>query len=275
MNCYDLVQFACQLALSGERLLESPTDFTRSGVEQYWSASKCRLDRWGRELKAAVGWAPSFLLEADSTPLRATMVEVLASEVLTRVWTDLCVQHDRARGASETEPIARSVLIAHLEARHRVLNLLVHRPGTIDPTAGDLNELRRQCERCTDLLLAYQQCDNQEGTGNSMSSVGWRQQLGLGGDCRSRARWRLIVELLPWGFDGQQLWHSANPDLNSAVVAGILSCFSPALFDGAGVAIGTKLAKLTAGEGPPRVTASKPAATNPVAPPVQASRFQR
>jgi len=51
--------------------------------------------------------------------------------------------------------VARSVLAGHLEARHRVLTLLVQGPGVATEAAVKLNHLVRRVERWADLLLGY------------------------------------------------------------------------------------------------------------------------
>ena len=54
-----------------------------------------------------------------SARLRGVLEEILVSEVLTRVWTAVLCAHDACRGAEEAGPAARSVLLGHIEARHR------------------------------------------------------------------------------------------------------------------------------------------------------------
>ena len=55
--------------------------------------------------------------------------EILSGEVLTRVWTAVLCLDDRQHGGTEFESLARSIMIGHMEARHRVLLLLVRGPG--------------------------------------------------------------------------------------------------------------------------------------------------
>ena len=59
------------------------------------------------------------------------------------------------RGTDEAEPVARSVLIGHIEARHRVLTLMARTPGIDAEAAVKLNRLRRRAERWTDLLVGH------------------------------------------------------------------------------------------------------------------------
>ena len=97
-----------------------------SGVQQYWTESKCRLDRWFRSLAALR--TRSRRRGSDGgrgqwPHVRGVLEEILTSEMLTRVWATVLCAFDRQQGTLEAEPIARSIMIGHLEARHRVLDV--------------------------------------------------------------------------------------------------------------------------------------------------------
>jgi hypothetical protein len=62
---------------------------------------------------------------------------------------------DQSNHQSELSPITNSVHIAHLEARHRSLQLLVGGFGLPVEQAVQLNRLRHHAEEWTDLLLAH------------------------------------------------------------------------------------------------------------------------
>jgi len=156
MHANELVELAAAISAEGPALLGVPGGISMVGLAPYWAASKCRLQRWSRRLKSfrerLVG-QPT----AASLPWRAALPlcrEVLASEILTRVCTGFWAAFDRRRGSREAEPLARSVLIGHLEARHGVLNLLARGNGLPSNEAAELDKLRRASERWTDLLLA-------------------------------------------------------------------------------------------------------------------------
>jgi hypothetical protein len=80
--------------------------------------------------------------------------------MLTRIWTALLECHDARRNIQENGPIARSVLRGQLDARQRVLRLLVRgRQQGVLVTWG-LNRLRQQLERWTDLVLSMAADEN-------------------------------------------------------------------------------------------------------------------
>ncbi len=81
--------------------------------------------------------------------------EVLASELLTRIFTPLVAARDQLRGDAELEPVARGILTGHLEARSRVLKTIVVGERLEVSEAKRLNDLRRKLERWTDMLLAH------------------------------------------------------------------------------------------------------------------------
>ncbi len=139
-------------------LIRSAPRLSSHGVQQYWTASKCRLDRWARNLKSFAADAT----QVDATAVRVqwpyvrgVLEEILTGEVLTRVWTAVLCLYDRQHGGNEFESLARSIMIGHLEARHRVLMLLVRGPGVDAEGAVKLNHLRRRAERWTDLLVGH------------------------------------------------------------------------------------------------------------------------
>ncbi|HTN77023.1 MAG TPA: hypothetical protein VL096_17310, partial [Pirellulaceae bacterium] len=166
MQPYQLVEVAALVAGQGPVLLRTVPRHSESGLEQYWVASKCRLDRWGRMLKQyslrlEEPGAPRSLLWKDAQPL---CEEILASEVLTRVWTALGCGIDELQQTREIGPIVRGVYIGHQEARNRVLSLMLQGQGFGVEAAVVLNRLRHRIERWSDLLLGYVHtgCDAKE-----------------------------------------------------------------------------------------------------------------
>lgn len=220
-------------------------------MELYWSASKCRLDRWGRAFKrhasgeaasprtlAGALWSP----RADDPAaidrlVFATVVEILASEVLTRVWAAVCCAHDRRSASRDAEPIARSVFIGHLEARHRALNLIARGGGFPAERTRSLNALRRRAEWATDLLIGHlASVDGRaEFAFDSDRSRRIADDMGLARCAKTHARWRTIVGLVHTSFDAASGRDAANQDLNASIAGGILACFPAQAFDGAGI----------------------------------------
>ncbi len=146
MKLCDLLELGLVTATQAPVFIESRAELPHGAIEQYWSASKCRQERWYRLFRQGAG---------SITPdqMSAIIHEVLASELLTRVFVSMCAGHDQASGNVELEPIAHSIYLGHLEARNHALQWMVGGSGADLGTAVDCNRFRRRVERWTDLLL--------------------------------------------------------------------------------------------------------------------------
>jgi hypothetical protein len=157
MHARELAELAALLALHSPSIAHGAGRIPHGVSEQYWSASKCRLDRWFRVLKQLTQAADQPQLPATlSWPrIQPIVEEILISELLTRLWTAVAVAHDQLNGADDLEPVARNVFASHLDARRRLLTLLAEGRVITQPNATKLNHLRRRVERWTDMLLAH------------------------------------------------------------------------------------------------------------------------
>ncbi len=153
MHARELIELAGLVSAHGPLLMEGRQQLPAECLEQYWTSSKVRLDRWTRTLREFAGQTDARRRRAQWPVARATLEEIFAAEVLTRVWTAVLCGYDRRRGSDDAEPLARSVLSGHVEARHRALLVLASGPGIDAAAAAQLNRLRRRAERWTDLLV--------------------------------------------------------------------------------------------------------------------------
>ena len=240
MHASELVELAALVATHGRTLLSAAEQVAAAGLEEYWTASKCRLDRWSRTLKQY-----SLEMPYTSGPRRAerwrsvrpVLEEILSGEVLTRVWAAAACTHDRIHGRCEAEPVVRSVYIGHLEARNRALNLMVFGQGFGMQEAVELNRLRRGAERWTDLLLGhlYEQFDVEE-----FAFVPDRAEE-FAGDLQHEAcaggglAWQLTLASLRAAFQRTAASPSPNGDLNERIASGVLRCFDPRMYDSTGL----------------------------------------
>ncbi len=240
MHVRELVELAGTLASHGPLLVERREPLLADGIEQYWTASKVRLDRWARRLKTlAQPITGSGKRRRATWPATcAVMEEILASEILTRVWTALLTAYDRQRGRDDVEPVARSVLIGHIEARHRVLSLLAHGPGIAVEAAVRLNRLRRRSERWTDCLIGHlprhyevsEFAADPQRARDFADDVQQRHRLPGG-----RHTWPLITASLRAAFRCGLGPLSPNADLNARIADSILSCLPAEAFDAIGL----------------------------------------
>lgn len=257
MHGRELVELAALASAHGRVLIRSEgASLPIEGLGQYWSASKCRLDRWRRALKAA---SPALQnLPPEISPLErltlgpadadgpshngsliSVLEEILLSEVLTRVWAALMSAFDERHGQSENAPVAESVLTGHAEARHGALTLLVQGPGVASRDALALNQLRRRAERWTDLLVGHiclehdvsRFAPNLETAREFAADLRHHQAWSA-----DQQAWSIVLASLRAAFR-QKISSAPSPngDLNRQIAAGVLGCLPPELFDATGL----------------------------------------
>lgn len=242
MHASELVELAALIAYQAPALVRSCPRLSDTSMEQYWTSSKCRLDRWARAVKAfntqiQQPELDSWRREPLWQQIEPTLEEILGSEVLTRVWTALCGAIDQAGDDQQAEPVARSIYIGHLEARHRALNLMVYGEGLGAQRALSLNRLRRRAERWTDLLMAYLV----DVYDIDQLAFEPRRARDFADDFRSERRQRgteqgraLMLASLRTAFAQALAPESPNADLNEQIAVSILACFGPEAFDSTG-----------------------------------------
>ena len=130
MHVRELVELAAVVAVHAPAFARQGNVVPQSAIEQYWVASKCRIDRWLRLLQRLTDAAEQLPVPAAlSWPrVRPALEEILASELLTRIWTAAAVAHDENRADENLAPIARNIWLSHLEARRRLLAAYGGRP---------------------------------------------------------------------------------------------------------------------------------------------------
>jgi len=238
MHARELVELAAIVSAHGPVLVRGSHPVSATGIEGYWTASKCRLDRWARSLKAFSTVTDPQQRRRQWPNVRSVLEEIITGEVLTRVWTAVLCAHDWHRAADQAEPVARSVLIGHLEARHRVLTLLVQRSALEAEAAVKLNRLRQRAERWTDLLVGYllglhdvrEFAIDPDRAQDFAADLRYRSDL-TGG----RHAWPLVLASLRAAFRQGLSPHSPNADLNTQIASSILACFPAELFDSTGL----------------------------------------
>lgn len=232
MHARELIELAALVSVHGPDLVQSGERISAEGIEQYWTTSKVRLDRWGRSLKEFAGLSHPH--KRQQGLIRGVLEEILTGEVLTRVWTAVLCAYDRQHGTDDAEPVARSVLIDHCEVRHRVLTLLVHGHGLDTGDAARLNRLRRRAERWSDLLIGN--LAGMHGVGEFAISPERANEFSK--DLRDNGgefAWSLTLASLRAAFQRGLGLVSPNEDLNARIAASILACFPAELFDSTGL----------------------------------------
>jgi hypothetical protein len=240
MHARDLLELAALVAEHGPALVRQWEPIPEASVAAYWSASRCRLDRWHRELKRFASPATISSSAAPSTThasLVGAMEEVLTGEVLTRVWAAVASAYDRRRGTDLVAPVAGGVLASHTEAQHRVLTVLVSGSALVAEEAMRLDRLRRLSERWTDVLLGHL------GTVGSVREFAFDPERAedFAADFAPQGRdgglgvWPLMMSSMRAAFRRGLAAVSPNADLNAKIAASIVSSFPPEWFQAVGV----------------------------------------
>ena len=228
MNLSDLLELGLVTATQAPVFIECRAALPPGAIEQYWAASKCRQDRWYRLFRQAKGTTPA-------AEMAAVIHEVLASELLTRVFLAMCSGHDRLSGNIELEPIAHSIYLGHLEARNYALQWMVGGSGADLATAVDCNRFRRRVERWTDLMLgrlaAY--CNPASLAFEPERAVDFAEDFATSRTTNEFA-WNLAAASARVSFQSlsQPTYHI---DLNREVASAVLGCFGDQVFDGFGL----------------------------------------
>ena len=221
-----------------------------AGIEQYWTASKVRLDRWAWCLRTFADRASrdAQRRKAQWPAVCCAMEEILTGEVLTRVWSAPCSAHDRRHGVDELEPVARSVMIGHMEARHRALTLMVRGFRDRRGSGRKLNRIRRRAECWTDVLIGHLVAthDVSEFAIDPKRAREFAQDL-LNCSSRKGGRhtWPVLVASLRTAFQSGLSPDSTNHDLNGRIATAVISCFPQELFDSTGLLHSLWMLRLT------------------------------
>ena len=234
MHARDLIELAALVAVHGPRLVGGQR-LPEWCLEQYWTASRCRHERWMRTLKACaapVGSSPRAAHDHWQS-LRPTLEEIFTGDLLTRIWTAVASAYDAQRPAADAGPIARSVLSGQLDARNRALNVLVYGHGFELQQVVRLDRLRRRAERWNDLLLANLRIDFDvrelafEPETTREFSADLRAER-VPSDLQTA---QFAVGSIRSAFRGSLTDASPNSDLNRRIAASIFACFRPLPID--------------------------------------------
>jgi hypothetical protein len=234
MHSWELAELAAHLANCGQQLSDTKRPVSSAALGKYWVVSKCRIDCWNRALKQCRQAPPRGKVNRSSQRLYSICREILISEVLSRVWASVASAVDVANGRNEAEPLATSVLNAHLDSTNRVLNLLSAGFTPLSNYRPELNRFRRQAERWTDLLLGRLgwKAGIEQYAHDSARAADFADDFSqTRHEANAAAEWRLLLASFRATFRQNRPAFSANGDLNSRIASGILACLPEEIFD--------------------------------------------
>ena len=237
MHASQLAEIGSWVAVHAANLVFGRQQPELCASNEYWVASKCRLQRWVTALKMFEQDIANPDEDHDPWPaLQAVVEEILLSEFVTRVWAASVLCHDQYHGSEEMHGLAHSTFVSHIEVRNRATRILLAGQADNEEVFDRINLLRRKLERWTDLFLAqlpnlrsaqqmafdpervadfYQERRQEEG-----AHVVRRQQILM-------ASFAAELE----GFSQ----YAANPAFNRQIASGIMACFPSDRFDSTGL----------------------------------------
>lgn len=237
MHSGELAQLAVVVSSAADELIHRPRPFAVKGIHRYWTASQCRLDRWGAALHQLTSQPRQAAATGD---LPSLLEEILVSDLLTRAWTAVAIAHDRARhdvdNGGDFEPAARSILESHEEARQRALHLILDIAALRADQATSLNRLRQRVERWTNMLVAHllvelphpaiaQVAFDPQGAAQTASHIAPYRD-----DAQRVGAWETIRVSVVSALR-RPLTKPAQAELNTQIAAAILACLGPAFAD--------------------------------------------
>jgi hypothetical protein len=239
------------LCNEGRTLLAAAPRLSSDSISKYWTASKCRLDRWCRTLRAIrdVSHENKHQPRISWKRIAPVCQEILATEILTRVWACIAVTIDKRTGRTEARPIIDSVMTAHVDVTNRVLELAAELADDAGRVGQKLNRLRKLTERWTDLLLGrLGKPFNFDAFAHDASRASdfaddFVIQHSLESETQIAA---LLAASICAAFAKCLCPTAANPDLNSRIATAILACVPAELFDSNGIYHSIWLARLSA-----------------------------
>ncbi len=233
MQAHEFAELATLVATHGPSLVRLPGEIPRDGLEDYWIASKSRLDAWASFLKRAGDDGYKKL----RNHLAGTVEEIVVSEMLTRVWGAVLTAHDELREDALAGPIGKTILLGHIEIRNRALRHLVDGKVPLYD-AVRLNRLVEKTERWTDLLVGrlmdladVSVFAFDAGRARDFCDDLTRRKEEPG----SRLIWPLLLSSLRAGYRRSLCPLQPHTELNERVAAAVVSCFKAEVFDESGV----------------------------------------
>jgi hypothetical protein len=240
MNAYELADLSALVAVHGQQLLAADAATMDRALGTYWKASRCRLDRWFRNLRVLARrgdrseWSPS------ATGL---IEEILVSEILSRAVAAIAVGHDERHSQDESAPVGRNIFNGHLDARRRALAVVAtlamgYRDGQPLP-ADALLALHRQCDRWSDLLLAYLtpyvEVDEFAASPARVRDFAYDARSQLQSGQSSEMAVTMILAGMRTSLKALTRLRTPNADLNREIATAILGGFCPEFFDSHGL----------------------------------------
>lgn len=254
MHPIHAADIAAVLAHHGPGLLYHRSMIPAEAMTAYWTANRVRFDLWHH----ALGHYQEMEQQGAGATLQrwweehlAMLEEVLLTEVLTRVYAALGAWLDKDLESGDIKPVVHSVHLSHVEARNRVLHLMLHGRGSSVDEAVRLNRLRSEVERWTDALIGALATHDPVALDYAIdiprAATHSEESRRLpAGPARDTAHW-LIGMTMRDALLRRVSNQPALPAANAQVHEAVMMCLRPDLFDSIGLCKSLWLHRIEAG----------------------------
>jgi hypothetical protein len=237
MLAIELVDLAALVALNSQPLVRENPRMVNDVIHSYWSASRCRLDRWGRGLRSAEQTLPL----NSHLPREVSQLwhEILVAEIPTRMVAALFTAHDQFHQYEGVAPIGRNVLYGHIDARRRALWQIQTARKKEQLPNSDFTQLFARCSRWNDLLLGY--ILRHAPVGEFAFDIDRAREFSFDSESLTSEMVTNDVAVtflrgsLRMGLTITEEQDGYSSDLNQQIAAAVMACFGPELFDSFGL----------------------------------------
>jgi hypothetical protein len=238
MNAQSLAEIGSWIAIHATTLVHGEPPQQTLAVKTYWTASKCRLQRWAGALKMFERDVELHDPDHDPWPaIEIVVQEILVSDLLTRIFSAAMVTHDVYHDSDELRGLAHGIHIGHIEAKNRALRIMLKGQAANEQAFENMNALRRRIERWTDLFLAQlPPCRESDVFAFDLSRLNdFRLENRLADSREKSRRQQVFSASLASDLKSLAIQFPANPELNRQIAAGVISCFNSDRFDSFGL----------------------------------------
>lgn len=144
-----LLELGWELSQAAYELILAPVSFNEAALFSLWQSVRKQAGGWQRELHEFQVSISEHAVASEVTKLNQLGREILAADLLLRVWGSLQVARDRRRGVAFAQPILEHVVYSIQHVRARLLQLVL----CCGEPAASLDRFRRRCDRWTDVLI--------------------------------------------------------------------------------------------------------------------------
>ena len=240
MQTKQIIELAATIASHAHEILSPGSIISISSTEQYWAASKSRVEHWAKCLKDyrdKANGANADQKEFLWSEVKPVIEEIFISEMLTRVWGAILSAYDKKSHGDSLSQYGKSVLISQMESNNRSITILLNEDLTPADEAKKLNQLRHRVERWTDLLIASIMTHfdvSEYAIDEERAREFAKDRYTSTGRLTDESNWDVLINSLKSAFIGDLDETPTKHSFNRRIAAGVLGSFRNDVFESLG-----------------------------------------